>query len=737
MAATPPAQLIAGRLNRWQPLATPIPRLRMRTLLLWPLVLWLVSTVGVVIAHADPTDPTGMGGLIPIPDLSGAGSKSLFETHSLQFVLIDSDVGFNEPLEALVGIYVTLTWSLTVWLAYGAIGLVYWLLSLTGFTTFTGPLADIIGASSTELLAWLLPSAVVIGLIKSYIQHAGRQAFSSIIWVIVAAAVGSTLAISPSAWVGAANSLRTVGSDAAISIGTNAVTAPDQQIPFQWAETDYGAGTGVDNNQSAGDQQADELARNRNVMLRTSSDATWRGLVATPWCIVEFGSLEACERYGPTIIRGTPEERRQYIDSTIEREEGGADAPTVQWIDGKRPIERLVVSTAALLVVLIFLGGMIVLGFAAIASFISTMLHLLVGVFFSLTWCIEGRPREIGMRWLESLVGTILQGAIALLTFSGVLLLLTTVYSSIGTIGWLPTAGLAIVAVIAGIAFRHQVAGFLGAMSPGRGGSLVMGAVVARTATKMARGAVGAGRNAARGIRGAAAGVSRARPGQSGPAGRGGSTAERDRSRTRATPLHQRTERSTQTDRRSPGATGPAGSPARAGRDGAGRDGAAATSRGGSAASPVQRHTAQQRTAGPSARRPNAAAPTPRPTSNFPATSSPYRRPPAAGDSSFRRPPSGAAASSPTRRGGSSTNGAAPRQPARTSAAPASAAAPRANSSRRMQAANAAKARVDRPAQMPRRASRGPRSEPVRVRSTAQPSARTRPSGPRPSRRMR
>lgn len=455
------------------------PRVRLHPMATLMLSLWLLSTVGVLVAQADdpaPTTPTGLGDLVPLPDLTGGGSKSLFEESGPLAWSIDSNPGITNFIALAFAGLVSQVWYLALALAYGAIALVYWLLSLTSMDVVTEPLSAAIGAGSQALLAWLMPSAVVIGLLIAWIRHRGHDMANAISWVLISAVLGISLAVSPNMWVTGVNNIRSVGADA-ILVSTSAAVSPDQKQPFEWPATNYG---------EFGGDNAQTPAATKNVMLRRTADATWRGLIATPWCAIEFGSLEACKRYGAGIIKaGADRQKRQeYIEKTIVPQEGGKDAPTVLWINGENWPERLALATVTLVMIVIFCGTLLILGFSALAAMISAMFHLLVGGFFALTWCIPGRPREIGMRWLESLIGTIIQGLIALATFSALLVLISAIFAQSATWGWLPTSIVAIAAGLTALKFRRQVESFFGVVSGGRAGAAILGATAMKLVSR-------------------------------------------------------------------------------------------------------------------------------------------------------------------------------------------------------------------------------------------------------------
>ena len=447
------------------------------------LALWLTSTVGVLVGWAAPTGattPTGLGALIPLPDLTHGGSRSLFESSGFLTWSIDAKFGALDIWQPIVQALADVIWLLAAGLVYGAVGLVYWLLSVASFNNVTDALTTAVGQSSATLLQWMLPSALVLGLMWNWIQHRGAAVLSAIVWTLTAAVFSLSLAMFPAQWVAGINNTRTVGSDAILSLTADAVR-PNQNFPFSWPATDYGSGS--------------TTAARQTVMLRKAGDSVWRGLVVTPWCIEEFGSMEACSRYGTAIVKmgANQDQRQEYINKTVANDEGGQTAPTVKYINGGSPQVRLVIALVALVVNLVFTGVILILGFSAVAALIGTFFHLLLGVPFSLLWCIEGRPRQIGIRWLESLVGTIIQGLVAIATFSAMLTLLTVEFAGIASIGWLPTLATGLVIVVSALGFRKQVLGFFGVVAGGRAGAAILGAVAFRALSRVAGGRRGGG----------------------------------------------------------------------------------------------------------------------------------------------------------------------------------------------------------------------------------------------------
>lgn len=485
----------------------PRPPLRLHPTATVTTAVWLVATLGVVTAGADPITPTGLGGLVPVPDLSGGGTKSLFETTGIQAWRIDNMAGATEFIKDSMAGLVRIVFYLTALLAYAAIGLMYWLLSLTSIDAVTEPISDAIGTVSQTLLTWLMPSAVVIGLTLAWLRHKAHDAVSAVSWVLLSAVFGISLAVSPQLWVDGVNNARTVGADAVAAL-TTSVVSPDQDQPFAWPATDYGAPPAADSgNPNIDRNNAPTAEQLKNTLLRKNADALWRSLVATPWCAIEFGSIEACQRYGADMVKlgADVEARDNYIDDVMSKQEGGQDAPTVLWVKGDQWAERLVLAIVALVLTVVFCGTLLVLGFTALGALISAMLHLLVGAFFTLTWCIEGAPRRLGMAWLQSLIGTILQGIIALATFTGLLVMVSAIFARSTAWGWLAALGMAIAAAVVAKRFPSLVGSWFGTVGGGHVGAAVLGAMVVRSVSRaVGRGSGPAARAAVAG--GAAAG---------------------------------------------------------------------------------------------------------------------------------------------------------------------------------------------------------------------------------------
>ena len=59
-----------------------------------------------------------------------------------------------------------------------------------------------IGASSTQLVGWLLPSALAFGAVAAYTQRkSSGSALGQLVWVFVAGVLSISFALAPATWL--------------------------------------------------------------------------------------------------------------------------------------------------------------------------------------------------------------------------------------------------------------------------------------------------------------------------------------------------------------------------------------------------------------------------------------------------------------------------------------------------------------------------------------------------------
>jgi hypothetical protein len=404
-----------------------------------------------------PTTPTGLGDLLPTPDLTRGDQKTIFEHYSPAAYILDYDLGWKDTIDAIFARNAEHLMTYIVSVVRGSIAIGWYLFSFAKVDSISAATTEIMSASSGALIAWMLPSALMIGAVVAYMRRrAEGSAMSQLVWVFAAGVVSVSLALSPGLWVRSVDDARSLGATTVMDSTSAAVTG-DNSVPFEWREKPTFQGPTGEG------------------LLRKSADATWRAFALTPWCIAEFGSLEACKRYGQGMLdRQTDRDaRRDYIKDEIAKAEGGEDAATVRWTQGKESTGRIGVLVFAAIAATLFALLTVALAVTALMAFIGCLLLLTVGVFFSCLWVIPGKPRQWGMNWFEALLGMLIQSILAMLVFGTTLALVTAIFSVTGQLGWLPACGLVVAVLVAAFRLRRVLNSLISLMRPGTGSMLV------------------------------------------------------------------------------------------------------------------------------------------------------------------------------------------------------------------------------------------------------------------------
>jgi hypothetical protein len=387
---------------------------------------------------------------------------------------LDFDTGLTDTFNMIFNGYAYIVMMYILAITRAAISIGWWLFSFTDVKPLTDATSTTIGATGTQLVGWLLPSALAFGAVAAYTQRrATGSALGQMVWVLVAGVLSISFAVAPATWLRGVDGARQLGASAVMAASSDAL-GPTIQSPIPWPEPGF-TGTAKD------------------TLLRKSADASWRGFAVTPWCIAEFGSISACERYGKGMldVGVSADARKDYVDKVVAPAEGGGDAPTVKWIKGDNPFGRTAVVMLAAIAATLFGFLNIALAFTALMAFIGALLLLVVGVFFACLWIIPGRPRQWGLNWFEALVGLVLQSFLAMLVFGTALTLVTAVFTLTGPLGWLPVTGLAIVVLIVGFRLRRLLDSLTTMMRPGVG-SIMLGGLARRGAMSAVKRVMGA-----------------------------------------------------------------------------------------------------------------------------------------------------------------------------------------------------------------------------------------------------
>lgn len=472
-------------------------RRRVKLFLVTTLVLWALGSGGVLASNmataaqmhptedaaclqdhsCQPTKTMQPGELIPIRDMSAGGNKTLFESYDLMHWTIaqDQEQFVNDALNRTMNGIINVLMFVLVLLVYMTIGLAWWLFGATSVPGLSDASADLISGASGGLLAWVFPTALAVGALVAYVQ--GRQAkgswFGQIAWLVAAGALAFGLTSTPAIFTNGITHIRETGSDMVLNISNQALDG-DMQYPLPWNSVDYSVNTSKD------------------AMMRKTGDAIWRDFVATPWCLTQFGSLDACTKYGPTMLAADPtnDDRHDVIKNTVYKTEGngnpdaGKNSETGQWTKGSTWYVQIVIVLLALIAAVVFCVLLIVLGFSALSSVILTTMLLIAGVFFAALWVIPGRTRQWGVAWAEALVGSIVITLLALLTFSIVIVLTAALFIASASSGWFVSLGTVIFTLFAAFGFRKQLLAIVGSNGSGIGRTFLAGAALTSMATR-------------------------------------------------------------------------------------------------------------------------------------------------------------------------------------------------------------------------------------------------------------
>ena len=443
---------------------------RTRTALTVLAISIIVSTQ--VALAADPnqqTTPTGFADLLPTPDLTHGDTKTLFEHYSPLVYSLDFEGSLRDPLRPIFNSFASLLMMFVIAATRAAISIGWWLFSFTDIKSLMNATAGAIGGISGQLTGWLLPSALAFGAIAAYVHRRSTgTAFGQLVWVFAAGLLAVSLAFGATTWLKGVDGARQVGAQTVMGASDQVLGKP-MKSPIELPEPAF-PGSSRDN------------------LLRKSGDAAWRGFAATPWCVAEFGSIEACKRYGKGMldIGADSDKRIDYINNQVAKAEGSGDAPTVKWAKGENAFGRVGVLAVAAVAAGMFAFLTIGLATTALLAFVGCLLLLVVGVIFACLFIVPGRSRQWGMSWLESLLGLVLQSIAAMLVFGIALSLLTAVFTLSETLGWLPVTCLALVVLVAAFRLRKLLESLGAMMKPGVG-SMMMGSYARRGAVQAVR----------------------------------------------------------------------------------------------------------------------------------------------------------------------------------------------------------------------------------------------------------
>jgi hypothetical protein len=441
-------------------------------------------------AHAMAAD-----GFITAPDLGQAGGQTLFEKYdaSAYTYPVDTDSdhdgldspGFNMTNMVTNGI----TW-LALSLLRGALVALQWLLNLTIYRDQAGAIDSAVSELGQSVFLPLLVLTLGIGASTIYMKSRrdGGGIINDLSWMVAATLFSLVFITQPSVVLGTIDGAR-------VAVSNSMMTTYAKVAGTTESSTGYPTPTtGTDTPGST----------------RQLTDSLWNVYGVNGWCYVAWESVESCKVVAQSYLDdpagedgGTPwGKAREALREDGEVDPFAEDTGWVRGQEGGRLGAALLLGfvaggAAALIITLVVFGLLAVIGVLILA---------LIAVLFLAAWVIPGRPRAIGVRWLESLIGTFIQSVIITSIIGAVMIVGSMFNASIGTYGIFMTALFNLVALILGLRYREQFEHLVGFGTAATGRSAVSGYMAAR----MVSGLAGTGARMAGGIvKGSAVGGTR------------------------------------------------------------------------------------------------------------------------------------------------------------------------------------------------------------------------------------
>lgn len=414
-------------------------------------------------ARADEPDgytPDGMGGLFSAPQLEAGLQPTLFEATSSEDWALDfipnsgwhvADNAFKRFFNGLANLNMWGTQALT----RAAISMSWNVSDQSAYQAITTGLADPFSGTAKAVHGWLLPSLMGIGAVAFLISLGGRKgkALQQGLTMITVGVLAISMSTHPGYWTGAVNGTRDIGQEIASTMAIKGTA--NATVPFTGPQATTNPATPTVN------------------AMRNNADTIWRTFVASPWCLAEFGSLDACQKYGWDIVGqkdGASESsgsRYDYIYNTFSEKVGGTETAAWQFTAGHNPIQRVVITLFALLAAAVFTLLMGILALSSMAFGIMSIFMLYLGPVLLPFAIIPGMPRSWARNWLALLVGFTLTGVGVLLIQSAALSVSVAVIKLSGTHGWFVTVTLNLMTVLAALLLLPHVRSIFGAPPTG------------------------------------------------------------------------------------------------------------------------------------------------------------------------------------------------------------------------------------------------------------------------------
>ncbi len=418
-------------------------------------------------------------GLIVGPDLGSGGGQTVFERfgpekYTLYLHLSDSHHGgvhVEESMWTILNAVEIGLMYLIAALARGAITSMEWLLNLTLYSDNQVAIDSAVAGVANAVFWPLFGTTLAIGAMVAYgrmKREGGGSLWNDASWLIAASVFAAMFATAPSLVLKDMDDTRTMLSDGLMvgystlgPVGDSSAGFPAVKVP--------------------GDQKG---------ATRQLADGMWNVFVTTPWCYANFNDMAICHDVGKDYL--TNDQRWKDLNDWMGGKPGsggntddtkGAYCPKelnaqCDWIRGQsfgRLGALLFILIVTLPLVLVLLA-LVLYGLMAIVGF---LLLALSGVIFLLFWMIPGRPRQIGVKWLEELIGALLQSVIITTVIGSVMVLDSFLAAGIPKYGFFAVALLDLATFVTGFRMRGRLENVVG-MGAGSGASPFSGYMAMR-----------------------------------------------------------------------------------------------------------------------------------------------------------------------------------------------------------------------------------------------------------------
>lgn len=378
-------------------------------------------------------------------------------------------------INAICNVLIYLTFSLIK----GAITCMQWMLQLNLYRENQNQIDSAVQGLANQIFWPLFATTLAVAGMVMFVRknrEGGGSIVNDLVWILAASVLAVTFAgipgderrytpeqqeacntmgecpvlnsFGPSAVMGDLDDLRRLIATGAIKGYTSASATQPSAAGFKEVEYPQGGGG-----------NAVTLDVSSVNAVRKLADSMWNVYAVTPWCYTMFNSQAACKHDSAGLGEGAHYLARDEIwaqratflaDNQEDGEHGDQATCPTEWVeDGQTAVSHsqcdwvrgqsfgrlgmtvllafVSIPMALLLLALVLYGVMAIVGF---------ILLILVGLLFLLGWMIPGRMRQIGIRWFETVLASLLQSVIITTVLGAVMVLGGILNSAIPTYGY-------------------------------------------------------------------------------------------------------------------------------------------------------------------------------------------------------------------------------------------------------------------------------------------------------------